>query len=315
MSSIKYVGMTVANLEQSVKFYTEVLSFQKITETEVWGEDWEKLQGVFGLRMQVVQMQLGDEIISLMQYLTPEGRPIPIDSRSNDRTFQHVAIVVSDMDKAYEQIRKHKVRHSSTSPRQLPEWNKKLGGVKAFYFKDPDGHNLELIQFPPDKADQKWLQTTDKLFMGIDHSAVVVKDAEASFPLYRDRLNLELMLQAQNYGTEYEHISCIFGARVQVNSMKPDSGIGFELLEYITPTTGRDMPIDSQANDLWHYQTVIAVSDLETMAKQLRSAPCSFISPGIIEMSANELGYKKALSIRDLDGHVLHLIEEYSRSK
>ena len=310
MSNIKYVGMTVANLEQSEKFYTEVLSCQKIAETEVWGEDWEKLQGVFGLRMRVVMMQLGDEVISLMEYLTPQGRPIPVDSRSNDRIFQHLAIVVTDMDRAYEHLRQHKVKHSSTNPRQLPEWNKKLGGVKAFYFKDPDGHNLELIQFPPDKADDKWLQETDRLFMGIDHSAVVVKDAEASFALYRDRLNLKLMLQAQNYGTEYEHISCIFGARVQVNSMQPALGIGFELLEYISPTTGKDMPVDTQANDLWHYQTVIAVDDLETMAQQLRSTPCSFISPGIIEMLANKRGYTKALSIRDLDGHVLHLIQE-----
>ncbi len=52
MSSIKYIGMTVSNIEQSIKFYVEVLSFQKIKEVEVWVEDWEKLQGIFGLRMQ-----------------------------------------------------------------------------------------------------------------------------------------------------------------------------------------------------------------------------------------------------------------------
>ncbi len=310
MSNIKYVGMTVANLEKSVEFYSQVLSFRVTKDIEVWGEDWEKLQGIFGLRMRIVQMQLGDEIISLMEYLTVEGRPLPVDSGSNDRIFQHIAIVVKDMDRAYEHLRQFRVRHSSTSPQQLPEWNKKLGGVKAFYFKDPDGHNLELIQFPPDKADAKWLQTTDKLFLGIDHSAIVVKDAQASFSLYGDRFGLKLMLQAENYGTEYEHISGIFGARVQVNSMKPPSGIGFELLEYIAPTNGKDMPIDSKANDLWHCQTIIAVSNLETMAQQLRTSPCSFISPGIVEMSTNELGFAKALAIKDLDGHVLHLVEE-----
>ncbi len=310
MSNIKYVGMTVANLEKSVEFYSQVLSFRVTKDIEVWGEDWEKLQGIFGLRMRIVQMQLGDEIISLMEYLTVEGRPLPRDSGSNDRIFQHIAIVVKDMDRAYEHLRQFRVRHSSTSPQQLPEWNKKLGGVKAFYFKDPDGHNLELIQFPPNKADAKWLQTTDKLFLGIDHSAIVVKDAQASFSLYGDRLGLKLMLQAENYGTEYEHISGIFGARVQVNSMKPPLGIGFELLEYIAPTNGKDMPIDSKANDLWHCQTIIAVSNLETMAQQLRTSPCSFISPGIVKMSANELGFAKALAIKDLDGHVLHLVEE-----
>ena len=310
MSNIKYVGMTVSDMDRSIEFYSEVLSFEKIKDIEVSGEDWEKLQGVFGLRMRVVQMQLGEEIIALTEYLTPVGRPIPVDSRSNDRLFQHVAIVVKDMDKAYQHLRQYKVRHSSTNPRQLPEWNKQLGGVKAFYFKDPDGHNLELIEFPPDKADDKWLKETDDLFLGIDHSAVVVKDADASFPLYLECLGLELMLQAQNYGTEYEHISCIFGARVQVNSMSPPSGIGFELLEYITPTDGKDMPVDSKANDLWHYQTVIFVSDLESLVQQLQSAPCSMVSPEIVKMSSNELGFTKAIAIQDLDGHVLHLVEE-----
>lgn len=310
MTNIQYVGMTVSNMERSIEFYTKVLSFQKIKDIEVAGDDWEKLQGVFGLRMRIVQMQLGEEIISLMQYLTPKGRPIPVDSRSNDRWFQHIAIVVSDMDKAYQQVRQHNIEHTSTSPQQLPEWNKKLGGVKAFYFKDPDGHNLELIAFPADKADDRWLQKTDRLFLGIDHSAVGVKNAEASFALYRNCLNLELMLQAENYGTEFEHITCVFGSRVQVNSMKSDAGIGFELLEYIAPTTGRNMPVDSQANDLWHYQTVISVTDLDNLAEQLRSAPCQFISPGIVEMSSEELGFSRGLAIRDLDGHVLHLVEE-----
>ena len=310
MTNIQYVGMTVSNMEQSIEFYSKVLSFQKIKDTEVAGEDWEKLQGVFGLRMRIVQMQLGDEIISLMEYLTPQGRPIPVDSRSNDRWFQHIAIVVSDMDRAYQQVRQHNIRHTSTSPQQLPAWNKKLGGVKAFYFKDPDGHNLELIAFPADKAPEKWLKDTDKLFLGIDHSAVGVKNAEASFALYRDRLNLELMLQAENYGNEFEHITCVFGSRVQVNSMQGEAGIGFELLEYIAPTDGRNMPIDSRACDLWHYQTVIMVSNLASLADRLRSAPCQFISPGIVKMSNRELGFSQGLSIRDLDGHVLHLVEE-----
>lgn len=310
MSNIQYVGMTVANMEQSLKFYSEVLLFKKIKDIEVAGADWSQLQGVFGLRMRIVQMQLGTEIIALMEYLTPQGRPTPPDSRSNDRWFQHIAIVVSNIEEAYQHVRKFNVKHTSTSPQQLPEWNKKLGGVKAFYFKDPDGHNLELIEFPADKAADKWQQDTNQLFLGIDHSAVGVKNAAASFTLYCDRLNLELMLQAENYGTEFEHITCVFGSRVQVNSLQSQEGIGFELLEYIAPTGGRDMPVDSQANDLWHCQTIIAVSDLSTLAEQLRSAPCQFVSPGVVKMSSSELGFSQALAIRDLDGHVLHLVQE-----
>src|SRR5262249_47413192 len=93
------IGMTVSDMDQSVDFYSRVLSFEKVSDVEVTGEDYERLQGVFGLRMRVVRMRLGEEFIELTEYLAPKGRPVPVDSRSNDRWFQHIAIITSDMDK------------------------------------------------------------------------------------------------------------------------------------------------------------------------------------------------------------------------
>src|ERR1051325_922185 len=130
--------------------------------------------------MRVVRMRLGDESIELTEYLTPRGRPVPIDSHSNDRWFQHIAIIVSDMDRAYQWLRQHKVEHASTGPQLLPEWNKKAAGIRAFYFKDPDGHPLEILQFPPDKGLAKWHKPSDRLFLGIDHTAIVVGNTDAS---------------------------------------------------------------------------------------------------------------------------------------
>src|SRR5262249_10481450 len=84
-------------------------------------------------------MRLGDERIEVMEFLTPRGRPIPTDSRSQDRWFQHVAIIVSDMDRAYARRQAVGVVHVSPSPQRLPDWNPNAGGIRAFYFKDPDG--------------------------------------------------------------------------------------------------------------------------------------------------------------------------------
>jgi choline dehydrogenase-like flavoprotein len=67
------------------------------------------VNSVWMARTRVVRMKLGEEAIELTQYLASEGRPIPADWRSNDRWFQHIAIVVSDMDKAYRHLRSHKV--------------------------------------------------------------------------------------------------------------------------------------------------------------------------------------------------------------
>jgi len=49
------------------------------------------------------------------------------------------------MDKAYELLRRAKVKHVSTAPQTLPAWNKDAGGIKAFYFRDPEDHVLEII--------------------------------------------------------------------------------------------------------------------------------------------------------------------------
>jgi len=36
-----------------------------------------------------------------------KGRPIALNARSNGGSFQHLAIIVSDMDKAYAWLRKN----------------------------------------------------------------------------------------------------------------------------------------------------------------------------------------------------------------
>src|SRR5262249_631643 len=137
VTAVDSIGVTVADMERSLAFYRDVLGFQPVSDLEVSGDEWERLQGVFGLRMRVVRLRLGDEALELIEYLGPRGRPIPADSRSNDRWFQHVAIVVKDMDSAYRRLRDHRVAHASPAPQRLPDWNPAAGGIRAFYFKDP----------------------------------------------------------------------------------------------------------------------------------------------------------------------------------
>jgi catechol 2,3-dioxygenase-like lactoylglutathione lyase family enzyme len=218
------IGMTVSDMDRAIDFYSNVLSFEKTADVEVAGEEFEHLEGVFGLRMRVVTMKLGNESIQLSEYLTPKGRPLPLDSRSNDRWFQHIAIIVSDMDRAYTWLRQHKVQHASTGPQRIPDWNKAAAGIRAFYFKDPDGHTLEVLSFPPDKGKAEWHQQSDRLFLGIDHTAIVIGDTETSLAFYRDTLGFEIGGQSENYGVEQEHLNNVFGARLQITSIHTDEG-------------------------------------------------------------------------------------------
>jgi catechol 2,3-dioxygenase-like lactoylglutathione lyase family enzyme len=306
--------MTVSDMDKAVEFYSKVLSFEKVSDVEVAGESYEQLQGVFGLRMRVVRMKLGGETIELTDYLAPEGKPVPVDSRSNDRWFQHFAIIVSDMEKAYSWLRQNKVQHASTGPQRLPDWNKNAGGIKAFYFKDPDGHALEILSFPADKGLPKWpeLAKSGKIFLGIDHTAIVVRDTKTSLKFYRDALGLEVKGESENYGTEQEHLNNVFGARLRITGLRPASdagGIGIEFLEYLAPRDGRPYPMDAKANDLIHWQTSLRTNDSNSLMKALLAGKFNFISSGLISLPDASLGFKQGFIVRDPDGHAMKIIQ------
>jgi catechol 2,3-dioxygenase-like lactoylglutathione lyase family enzyme len=300
--SVDSVAVTVGDMDRSVEFYSRVLGFRQVAEREVTGTDYEHLFGVFGLRLRAERMRLGDEYIELFQFLTPRGRPIPIDSRSNDRWFQHIAIVVSDMNAAYERLRSFHVEYASSAPQRLPDSNPNAGGIEAFYFRDPDGHTLEVLHFPAGKGQSKW-QARGSLFLGIDHTAIVVTDTEASLQLYRDLLGMRISGVSENYGTEQEHLNNVFGAHLRITSLRAEQGPGVEFLEYLAPSGGRPAPLDSQANDLWYWQINFGTSNPAVFEDSLRKSHTPLISGKTTELHDSRLGWISGFVARDPDGH------------
>src|SRR6266404_4870599 len=255
------VALTVSDADRSLNLYSSVLGFTKVAEVEQSGESVDQLAGVFGARTRTLRVQLGRECLDVTEYLAPRGRAVPEDSCSNDRWFQHIAIVVSDMDRAYAVLRRARVEHASTGPQRLPDWNPNAGGIRAFYFRDPDRHVLEVLQFPAGKGEARWHEV-DRLFLGIDHTAIVVGDTEASLRFYRDALGLRAAGASENWGTEQEHLNNVFGARLRITTLRASSGPGIELLEYLTPRDGRPFPADARANDLVHWHTTLFTAEL-----------------------------------------------------
>lgn len=308
------VGMTVSNLDESIAFFRDVLDFELIDEREAGGDSVEALYGVFGSLVRTARMRLGEEEIELTEFLAPEGRPIPVDSRSNDQWFQHIAIITPDMDAAYAHLRERSIRHASAGPQRLPDWNPNAGGIKAFYFKDGDGHVLEILEFPEGKGNPKWREKAaarpGALFLGIDHTAIVVADTEASLAFYRDTLGLHVLGASENYGIEQERLNNVFGARLRITSLSAGPGPAIEFLDYLAPDEGRPYPADSHANDLWHWRTTIAVSAPEPLFDELKSRPRTLVSAGIVETAPGEGAEAHAWIIRDPDGHALQLVHQ-----
>jgi len=298
------IGLTVHDLRRELHFYTNTLPFELVTITEVSGKAQEDLFGLKKAKVRVATLQLGQERITLTEHIGNKGKPIPQDSRSFDKWFQHIAIVVSDMDKAYARLLEHKVTHVSTAPQTLPEWNEDAGGIKAFYFRDPEDHVLEIIWFPPGKGNPRWQQPAGSekgapVFLGIDHTAIVVSDTDRSLAFYRDQLGFKVAGGARNYGTEQERLNQVFGARLRITALQAERGPGIEFLEYIAPPGGRDLPADAKVNDLVFWNSQLVVDDLATQVQSLRAARTRFISVSGKPSSAQ--------IVRDPDGHALQL--------
>ena len=164
--SIGPVITTVAEMDRSVEFYSHVLTFERVSDTEVAGDELEHLFGVFGSRARIVRMRLGGESIEFVQFLAPRGRPIPVDSRSNDLWFQHFAVIVSDMVRAMRFCGKtmwnmpRPVRSGCRIGTRTP------AASKLFISKIPTDTLLKSFIFPPAKATRNGRRRPAKCFSG-----------------------------------------------------------------------------------------------------------------------------------------------------
>ncbi|GAB4032429.1 VOC family protein [Spirosoma gilvum] len=309
--------VTVSDLDRVLPFYTQTLPFELVGIQTVPESVIRQVYGLKepGITARIATLRLGSETLDLLDFGKPEtGQTIPADSRSNDRWFQHVAIVVSDIDKAYSLLRQQKVAHVSSSPQTLPSYLTAAAGIRAFYFRDPDGHVLELIWFPTGKGNPKWqpsadLQTNRPLFLGIDHTAVGSADTDSSLTFYRDALGLKIGGSSENYGSEQEHLNQVFGAHLLITGLTSGKGPGVELLNYLAPPGGRPYPASSKVTDLWHWYTVLRVNRLDDVYRTLQQKKYTLISPGIVPISYPGIQASRAVLVRDPDGHAMLLCE------
>ena len=309
VQSVASVGFTVSDMDRSIAFYRDVLTFTPLSDVEVDGPEYDQFWGMFGVRARVVKLQLGEQQLVLTEFLSPPDlRPVPMPSYSHDLWFQHCAIVVRDMEAAWAQLRKHHVRQVSPRPQTIPRSNVAAAGIKAMKFRDPDGHNLELLWFPDGKGHPRWQRSGTDLFLGIDHTAMTVRSTENSTKFYRDLLGMTVAGGTLNMGATQQYLDSLPGARTRVTGLAPKlNPPSLEFLEYELPTAGRPFPIDSHPTDLWHWQTTLVVSDVEAAASALRDG-AQFVSSGVVTLPDKSVGFGKGFLVRDPDGHVMQVV-------
>ena len=273
------IGLNVRDLDAATAFYVEALGFTAATPRDA---DPAMARLLGAQTMQVARMGRGRQVMELAA-TDPPGAPYPPDSHSNDAWFQHCALVTDDIAADHARLARHAFTPISRhGPQKLP------GGIVAFKFRDPDGHPLELIQFPsPDR----------RTAGGIDHSAIVVSDVDRTIGFYTARLGLAVQARKVNAGPAQAALDDLDGPTVDVVALAPaEPAPHVELLGYRTPRGRTPRPL--------HLHDIAAARLVFATASPLPGAATTVLSDGTI-----------VTLLRDPDGHVLLLEQEPQRAQ
>ena len=190
------------------------------------------------------------------------GDPRPDLFSGNETGFQHFALVVADMARAYAQLSACAGWRpiSLAGPERLPPAS---GGATAFKFRDPEGRPLELLQFAPDAIPPLWRARFDaepqRVFHGVDHTAITIRDVERSVEFWAT-VGLKVAHRQLNQGPEQARLdgfAASASAQVEVVSLSPPDGLrpGVEMLCYRRPPTAA-----RAASDLSTAATTVVMS-------------------------------------------------------
>ncbi len=217
MTGLRRIDRNVPHLDGAVDFYAAALGFQP-TGPAIEDAALAALLGVAKLRRQ--RMRLGAQEIELTECFPP-GAAYPPAMRANDPGFQHIAIVTTEIGAASRRVLRFGAVPISAAPVQLPALS---GGVHAFKFRDPDGHPLELLEFPAHVARN-----------GFDHSAIGVTDVARSIEFYT-AIGLTLDARQLNQGSAQDGLDGLRSVIVDVVALHPDRPTPHvELLGYRSP--------------------------------------------------------------------------------
>jgi len=302
---IDRMGVTVANLAATQRFYTEALGFRTVGFETREGADFAALTDLDDARARAAAMQLGQQTLELVEFENP-GQPYPEPRKANDPWFQHFAIAVSDMDGAFAQVSRFAAPPiSCNGPQRLPP---STGDVTAYKFRDPDGHPLELSHAPkshwaPKSPRAGAASSPDRPTLGIDHSALAVADLDASVRFYTKGLGLRLGVPALNQGPEQGRLDGLDDPVVDIAVLTtPERGPHLELLHYRRPKTLAPPRVFS-AHDIAATRLVMHTNDLDQSAARALAAGATQVSRWIVSLPTS-----RAVLLRDPDGHFIELV-------
>jgi lactoylglutathione lyase len=141
--AMEHFSFTVSNMDAALDFFCGALGLKATPVMDVASKEVQTIVGLPGasLRISIVQIP-GNTNIELIEYVKPAGKKI--DSKSCNPGAAHIAFLVDDMQKAYEDLSREKIRFVNP-PVWLPG-NDGQGRWGVAYLKGPDDITVELVE-------------------------------------------------------------------------------------------------------------------------------------------------------------------------
>jgi len=148
---VKYVqhfGLTVSNLDEALHFFHDLLGLEATEVRETSGERPETILGIPKVSLRLCLFKLPDgNNLEVIEYLNPRGTKL--DLRTCNPGVPHIAFVVDDIQKMYEDLGAKGVKFVNP-----PYWGGQSvagPGWGVCFLKGPDGISIELMQSPKEK--------------------------------------------------------------------------------------------------------------------------------------------------------------------
>jgi catechol 2,3-dioxygenase-like lactoylglutathione lyase family enzyme len=133
-----HVAIGVKSIDESVRFYTEVMGMAVDSRAYHKGDDPSRISGVENAELKVCVLKKGEVRIELVDYVRKD---LPTGSvKQNQTGLVHICFLVSDIEREYEKISALGYRFNS------PPLQSRENGPVVCYFHGPDNVTIELYQ-------------------------------------------------------------------------------------------------------------------------------------------------------------------------
>jgi glyoxylase I family protein len=140
-----HTGITVSDIERSLRFWRDVLGFELSHRAHQKGELAEQITGVPGAEILIAVVKARGHKIELLEYRAPADRRERSDLRPCDLGHVHVALTVDNLDAVLETISASGWK-AAGEPQTLTVGPN--AGRRVIYVHDPDGTTIEFMQMP-----------------------------------------------------------------------------------------------------------------------------------------------------------------------